>query len=162
MGKLKWLIPLLSVALVIALSSLNFNGNPLFVFKVRGADAQGNDIVSVAILQFANDTLIANFTATGGTCRVTPSYQVNFEVQVKMNSSLCNVTTILTYTRCNLTITNQNGTNADGFTNLAMTNNGAQYTATTYYYTWFTANWTTDLPRIGEYYNCTVTYQAYY
>jgi hypothetical protein len=152
---------LLSVAfaLVLAGTLLFSPESPYAILGVYCADAYGNDIVCVEVYQ--NGSMLVNFTATAGSQRVADSLQINFEVYVKINSSLvASSAEAISYTRVNMSIMNVNGTYI--WNNVPLNSSAVATLSAPYYWHRKYGNWTSSLPEAGVTYNCTVVYQAYF
>lgn len=147
------LFPLLVGALVLAPFS------PYPVLNVFCADSYGNDITHIQIFQ--NGSMLVNFTATDGSQRVADGLQINFEVYIKINSSLVSSSAeAISYTRVNMSIMNVNTTYI--WNNVPLNSSASAVLVGSFYYHAKIGNWTTSLPEAGVTYNCTVVYQAYF
>lgn len=123
------------------------------------ADSYGNDIVSVAVYQ--NGSMLVNFTATDGSQRVADGLQIDFEVYVKVNSSLvASSAEAISYTRVNMSILHENSTYI--WNNVVLNSSASATLSGDYYWHLKYGNWTSSLPESGVVYNCTVVYQAYF
>lgn len=147
------LIPILLGALLLT------SGSPYFVLNVYCADAYGNDITHITIFQ--NGSMLVNFTATDGSQRVSDGIQIDFEVYIKINSSLvASSAEAISYTRVNMSIMNVNTTYV--WNNVPLNSSATATLIGSYYYHVKYGNWTASLPEAGVTYNCTVVYQAYF
>lgn len=128
---------------------------------VWAADALGNDIEYVEVYQYNGTAwnMVENFTVSGGSTRITDSWQTRFVVGVQLNDTLADDTAeARSYTRANMTI-------VDGGTvwnNESLNDTGTVQDIGSYYYVPYEGNWTSNLPAAGVTYNCTVNYEVYY
>jgi len=153
----------IALLLVFALiSSLNYP--TLFVIRVYGADAYGNQIHYIEVYTyFSSNTsyvLKANFTATGGSVRIPDNQYVRFVVRIKLNSTLASSTDeAISYTRVYMNITNGGSI----WLNKELNNTVCWGAYQSFYWLKERGDWNqSGYPVSGVTYSCSAKYQAYY